>query len=177
MKQADKTATCTLKSEVAMKSSILFLQAAIVLIGIGALTVMLWEPHVEGRNANATCVDIYFKDPFLVYAYVASVPFFVILYQAFKLLRYIGQGKAFSQEAVTAVRTIKRCAMLLVGFVAVGEFVILLNRNGEDDPVGGFFIGFLIAFGSMIIAAAATVLERVLQSGADIRYTSKQTTP
>jgi hypothetical protein len=182
MKQrVDKTATCTLKSEVTMKSSIIFLQVVIVLIGIGALIFMLWEPHIEGRNANATLFDIYFKDPFLVYAYIASIPFFVTLYQAFKLLRYIGQEKAFSQEAVKAVQTIKRCAMLLVGFVAVGEIFILLNRSSEDDPVGGFFIGFLITSGSMIIATAATVFERVLQNGVDIRsenetirYTYKQ---
>src|SRR5882757_4418154 len=63
-----------------------FLQAVIVLIGIGALALMLWEPHIEGRNAHATLFEIYFKDPFLAYAYIASIPFFVALYQAFKVL-------------------------------------------------------------------------------------------
>ena len=71
---------------------------------------MLWEPHVEGRNAHATTFEIYFKDPFLAFAYIASVPFFVGLYQAFKLLGYAGQNKIFTQEAVKALRTIKYCA-------------------------------------------------------------------
>ena len=30
------------------RSSTIFLQAVIVLIAIGALAVMLWEPHIEG---------------------------------------------------------------------------------------------------------------------------------
>jgi hypothetical protein len=39
----------------------IFLQAVIVLIGIGALALMLWEPHIEGRNAHATLFEIYQK--------------------------------------------------------------------------------------------------------------------
>jgi hypothetical protein len=57
-------------------SSTVFLQVVVVLIGIGALAIMLWEPHIEGRNAHATLFEIYFKDPFLAYAYIGSIPFF-----------------------------------------------------------------------------------------------------
>src|SRR6195256_2485457 len=106
------------------RSSTIFLQVVIVLIGIGALALLLWEPHIEGRNAHATPFEIYFKDPFLAYAYIASIPFFVALYQAFKVLGYAGQNKVFSQEAVKALRTIKFCAIVIVGFVAVGEIFI-----------------------------------------------------
>src|SRR5882724_1221426 len=106
------------------RSSTIFLQVVIVLIGIGALALMLWEPHLEGRNMHATLFEIYFKDPFLAYAYLASIPFFVALYQAFKVLGYAGQNKVFSQAAVIALRTIKYCAIAIIGFVAVGEIFI-----------------------------------------------------
>src|ERR1044072_5604928 len=96
----------------------IFLKAVIVLIGIGALALMLWEPHIEGRNAHATLFEIYFKDPFLAYAYLASIPFFVALYQVFKVLGYIGQNKAFSQAPVKALRTIQLCALGIIGFVS-----------------------------------------------------------
>src|SRR5919205_3694303 len=109
------------------RSSTIFLQIVIVLIGIGTLALMLWEPHIEGRNAHATLFEIYFKDPFLAYAYIASIPFFVALYQAFKVLGYAGQNKVFSQEAVKALRTIKYCAISMIGFVAVGEIFIMFS--------------------------------------------------
>ena len=109
-----------------LRGSIRFLKAVLVLVGIGALALMLWEPHLEGRNAHATLFEIYFKDPFLAYAYIASIPFFVALYQAFKVLGYAGQNKVFSQAAVKALRTIKYCAMAIIGFVAVGEVFIML---------------------------------------------------
>ena len=118
------------------KSSTIFLQIVIVLIGIGALALMLWEPHIEGRNAHATLFEIYFKDPFLAYAYIASIPFFVALYQAFKVLGYAGQNKVFSQAAVKALRTIKFCAIAIIGFVAVGEIFIMLGNS--DDRQAGF---------------------------------------
>src|SRR5436190_6164924 len=108
------------------RSSTIFLQIVIVLIGIGTLALLLWEPHIEGRNVHATLFEIYFKDPFLAYAYVASIPFFVALYKAFKVLEYAGQNKVFSETAVKALRTIKYCAITIIGFVAVGEIFIML---------------------------------------------------
>jgi hypothetical protein len=139
----------------------IFLQAVVVLIGIGALAFLLWEPHVEGRNAHATLFAIYFQDPFLAFAYIASIPFFVALYQAFKVLGFARQDKVFSPSAVKALRIIKYCAIAMIGFVAVGEVVIMLNDS--DDRAGGVFMGILIAFGSMVMATAAAMFERTLQ--------------
>ena len=150
-----------------MKRSSIFLQVVIVLIGIGALALMLWEPHIEGRNAQATLFQIYFNDPFLAYAYIASISFFVALYQAFKVLGYAGQNKVFSQAAVKALRTIKYFSISIIGFVAVGEIIIMLGNS--DDRAGGVFMGILIAFGSVVIATATAMFERILQNAVDIK--------
>ena len=146
----------------------LYLRAVLVLIGIGVLAFMLWEPHIEGRNAHATLFEIYFKDPFLAYAYIASIPFFAALYHAFKVLAYAGQNKIFSQAAVQALRTIKYCALAIIGFVAVDEIIIMLN-HGNDDAAGGVFMGVLITFGSIVFATAAAMFERILQNAVDIK--------
>jgi hypothetical protein len=145
----------------------LYLRGVVVLIGIGAIALLLWEPHIEGRNAHATLFEIYFKDPFLAYAYVASIPFFVGLYQAFKVLGYAGRDKEFSPSAVRSLRTIKYCAIALVGFVAVGEVFILSNT--DEDRAGGVFMGLLIAFASVVVATAMALLERALQSAVDMK--------
>jgi hypothetical protein len=158
-----------------MRSSTTFLQIVLVLVGIGAFAVMLWEPHIEGRNVGATAFEIYFKDPFLAYAYIASVPFFAALYQAFKALGYAGQDKVFSPEAVQALRTIKYCARAMIGFVALGEIFIMLGES--DDRAGGVFMGVLIAFGSAVIAAAAAMFERILQGAMDGRHSFRERLP
>jgi len=139
----------------------LLLRLMLVLIGAGALTFLLWEPHIEGRNANATVFAIYFKDPFLAYAYVGSTPFFIGLYQAFKVLGHAGNNNEFSPMAVRSVRTIKYCAFALIGFVAVGEIFIVLGES--DDRAGGVFMGILITFASIVVAIAMRLFERALQ--------------
>ncbi|OGZ45539.1 MAG: hypothetical protein A3C84_04175 [Candidatus Ryanbacteria bacterium RIFCSPHIGHO2_02_FULL_48_12] len=151
------------------KSSTILLQVVIVLIGIGALVLLLWEPQIEGRNAHATPFEIYFKDPFLACAYIASIPFFVALYQAFTLLGYVGQNKVFSQAAVNTLRTIKYCAMSLVGFVVAGEACLFIVQRGKDDIAGGVFMGLLMIFFFGVIAIAATMFERLLQNAVDIK--------
>jgi hypothetical protein len=149
------------------RRSTLFLQVVIVLIGIVAAALLLWEPWVEGVNANATTLsEIYFDDPFLAFAYVGSISFFVALYQAFKVLGYVRNYKTFSQATVNALRTIQYCALTIIGFVAIGEVFILLN-HGSDDPIGGVFMGILITIGSITMAATATMVEGIVQHAMD----------
>jgi hypothetical protein len=146
-----------------------FLQMVIVALGIGALALLLWEPRIEGVNAHATSLsDIYFDDPFLMLVYIGSIPFFVALYQAVRVLGYVGKNKVFSPMVVKAVRTIKYCAIAIIGFVVLEEIFIMMT-HGNDDSAGGVAIGVLIAFGSIVAATAAAVVQRMLQHGVDLK--------
>ena len=150
------------------RSSTAFLQTLIVLIGIGALTLMLWEPHIEGRNAHATPFEIYFKDPFLALVYAGSIPFFIALYQAFKVLGYVGRNKVFSPEVAKALRTIKYCALAIIGFVVAEEiFIMLMNNRDNDNPGAPIFMGVLIIFPSIIVAVAAAMFEQILHNAVE----------
>lgn len=154
-----------------MKRSLtIFLQVVIVLIGIGALALLVWMPQIEGRNANARQFEIYFNDPFLLLIYAGAVPFFIALYQAFKLLGYVRQNKVFSTAALKALRFIKYCALAIIGFVVVEELFIILSGNlDSDNPGAPIFMGVLITFPAIVVAAAAAVFERILQNAVDIK--------
>jgi cytochrome bd-type quinol oxidase subunit 2 len=152
------------------RSSTIFLQVVIVLLGMAVLALLLWEPHIEGRNKNATLFEIYFKDPLLALVYAGSIPFFIALYQAFKVLQYVGQNKAFSPEVVKALRTIKYCALAIIGFVVVEEiFIMLMSNRDNDNPGVPVFMGILITFPSIVVAAAAAMFERILQNAVEIK--------
>ena len=139
------------------------LQIAVVLIGIGALGFMLWEPHIEGRNAHATVFEIYFKDPFLAYVYLGSTPFFVALYRGFALSGHLRQGRVVSQVTLDALRTLRRCAMALIGFVALGAVFILMSGEKEDRPAG-IFMSFLLILASSVVAIAVAMSARKVQN-------------
>jgi hypothetical protein len=149
------------------RSSTVFLQAVVVLIGLGALAVLLVEPQFEGRNAHATQFEVYFKDPFLAYAYIASTAFFLALYQAFKVLGYAGRNMVFSPDAVKALRTIKYCAIASIGFIAGGVVFLLLSESDDRPPI--VMMGTLATFGLIVIASAAAMFERILQHAVEMK--------
>lgn len=147
--------------------SILFLKLATIIIGISALAVLIRFPQTEGRNINADLFTIYFRDPFLVYIYLGAMPFFIALYQAFKFWGYIGADKAFSGDAVRALRKIKYCAWVSIGFLVTDEIFIVVVNRGRDDIAGGVFMGILLSFAAAVIATTAAVFEKLFQEAID----------
>ena len=150
------------------KSSTVFLQTVIVLIGIVTLAIMIRFPLTEGRAVNLDLFSIY-ADPFIVYGYLASIPFFVALYQAFKLLGYIGHNKVFSLSSVKALGTIKYCAITQGVLIVMAALYIRMFHANEDDPAGFIAIAILATFISAVIATAAAVSQRLLQNAVDIK--------
>lgn len=158
------------KSYIMKRIPIIFLQAVVIITGIAALTFMLWEPHIEGRNIDSTLFEIYFKDPFLIYVYIASMSFFGGLYQVFKLLRYIGQNNLFTQNSLSALRTIKHCAIALITFVLGAEaYFFIVQSNKGEDIAGGVMIGFFMIFIALIIATMVTLFEKILQNAVEMK--------
>lgn len=152
------------------RSSTIFLQIVVVLIGAVALALLLWEPHLEGRNANATLFQIYFQDPLLALVYIGSIPFFMALYQTFQMLGRVGRNETFSPEVVKALRIIRYCALAVIGFVIVEELFILIMSGGDNDNPGApILMGLLIVLPSIVVAVAASMFERILQNAVDLK--------
>jgi len=149
------------------RGPIIFLKAVILFIGIVALASLIRFPLTEGRAANLDLFSIYW-DSFIAYIYAASIPFFVALYQVFKLLGYIGQNKAFSSSSVKALKNIKYCAIAQSILIVIAALYIRIFYAEGDDPAGFIAIGILTAFVSVVIATAAAVFGKLLQSAADI---------
>lgn len=148
------------------RTATIFLQAVILTIGAGILVWLLWEPHGEGVNAQSGFFEVYL-DPFIAYIYIASVPFFVAVYESVKFLGYVRRDQIFSQRSVRALRTIKYCALVLIGFAAL-SVLFMIGGDREDRPAG-VFLRLLITFPSIVLAAAAAISERVLQNAVDIK--------
>ncbi len=152
------------------RSSTIFLQIVIVLVGVAALALLLWEPQIEGVNKNRTNFEIYFQDPFLALVYVGSIPFFMALYQAIRALGYVGRNQAFSPEVVRALWFIKYCALAVIGFVVLELLFILLSGNLDDENPGApIFLALLIILPSIVITTVAAMLERLLQNAVELK--------
>ncbi len=148
--------------------SIIFLQGVIVLVGLVALAIMIRFPLTEGRAENLELFSIY-ADPFILYVYAASIPFFIALYKAFKLLGYIGQDKAFSLKSVSTLRSIKHCAFVLSIFIVMAGVYIRIFHHKDDDPAGFLALCMVTTFLTLAVATAVSVFEKILQKGMDLK--------
>ncbi|MBU2526496.1 MAG: DUF2975 domain-containing protein [Bacteroidetes bacterium] len=151
-----------------LKVSTIFLQATVLLTGLVALAILIYFPLTEGRATNLDVFSIYI-DPFILYAYVASLAFFVALYKAFILLSYIRKNTVFTANAARALRNIKHCAITLsVSIVAAGVF-IRFTHDKADDPAGFLAISIVMAFVALVVATATAILEKLLQDAIEMK--------
>jgi hypothetical protein len=128
---------------------------------------MIWLPQAEGRAMNLDIVSIY-TDPFIIYGYIASIPFFIGLHQAFKLLNLIDKGHAFSQGAVNTLKNMKVASLCLIGSIALALFYIRFFAHG-DDPAGPTMLGMCLALAFGVIGTAAAIFQKLLQNAIDIK--------
>ena len=147
---------------------ILFLQAVIVLMGVVALSIMIRFPLTEGRAQNLDLFSIY-ADPFILYAYAASLAFFVALYKAIRILGYIRQDRLFTLKSVRTLKSIKYCAIILIIMIGLGGIYIRIFHAEGDDPAGFLALCMLMIFINIAIATAVAVLERLLQNAVDMK--------
>jgi hypothetical protein len=149
------------------RGSTLFLRMAVFLIGTPVLALcvygLLW---LANNPANPDYAHMLY--PIVVGMYVSVIPFFIALYQAFKLLSYIDKNQAFSELSVKALKNIKFCAMTISGlYVVILPFVFLVAQ--QDDAPGLVIIGMIPTFASLVIAVFAAVLQKLLKDAIDIK--------
>lgn len=144
-------------------SSTLFLKGVVVFIGMVVLALcILVIPHYIRSDTTG-----YYR-PILIGMYVPAIPFFIALYQAWKLLRYIDENKAFSELSVKTLKNIKYCAITISAMYVAGMPYIYYAANKDDAP-GVIVIGLVIIFASIVIATFAAVLQKLIQNALDIK--------
>jgi len=149
------------------RGTTLFLKLAVFLIGSPVLALgifgLYWLPN---NPVNPDYAHILY--PIVVGMYVSVIPFFIALYQAFKLLSYIDKNQAFSELSVISLKNIKFCAMTISGlYVVILPFVFLVADL--DDAPGLVIVGMVPVFASMVIAVFAAVLQKLLKEAIDIK--------
>ncbi len=146
----------------------IFLQVVLVLIGMVALTTMLWLPLTEGRAKTLSLVSIY-ADPLIIYVYTSSLAFFVALYKGFTWLSYIRQNTVFSTSSVRAIKGIKHCAIILSVCIVIAGLYIRIYHHREDDPAGFLALCIIGIFVCIIVATVMAILEKIQHNAIDMQ--------
>ncbi len=157
------------------QATTLFLKLAVIFIGIPVLAVCIFLMPKIGNFAGELYPDIaYMKFLVLIDMYAAAIPFYLALYQTFKLLSYIDKNQAFSELSVKALNNIKYCAITISTVYLLGTPLYYLMGK-KIDPPSFIPIGLVIIFSSMVIAVFAAVLQRLLQEAINIKSENELT--
>lgn len=146
-----------------MKGETWFLKIAIILIGIPVLALCIFVvPRIGNLAAFLFPAASYIKYLVLVDLYATAIPFYFALYQSFKLLVYIEKGNTFTELAVRALKNIKHCAIAISSLYVLGMPIFYLMAEVDDAP-GIILIGLIMIFASLVVAAFASFLQKLLE--------------
>ncbi|MGD7045991.1 DUF2975 domain-containing protein [Jeotgalibacillus proteolyticus] len=149
------------------QGSTLFLKTAVILMGIPVLALSVaCMPWLVENPVNPDYSHILY--PIVIGLYLSVIPYFITLFQAFKLLGYIDKNQAFSLLSVKALKKIKYCALIISAvYAAILPFVFLVAQL--DDAPGLILIGMVPVGASFIIAIFAAVLQQLLKQAIDLK--------
>jgi hypothetical protein len=146
-----------------------FLRAAIFFIGIVVIAVCIFGLPAMWKGGSAE-FPMASNSILLIMIglYLTTVPFFIALWQALKLLSYIDQNTAFSDLSVRALRNIKQCAISIAVLYIAGVPLLFPIADADDAP-GLMVIGAAIACIPIVIAVFAALLQKLLQNAIDFK--------
>lgn len=154
------------------QGSTLFLKLAVIIMGVPVLAACIFllpqlaKEAMKHAATGATLAYVVFA--LLIIMYVSAIPFYFALYQALKLLSYIDKNQAFSQVSVTALKSIKKCAITISGLYVVALPFVYIIAEWDDAP-GLILLGMVMVGAPMVIAVFAAVLQRLLQEAINIK--------
>lgn len=147
---------------------IIFLRAAIFFMAAGVLTLC--------ALLTLLVKDIHLEFPaysYAVYAvfgaiYATTIPYFIGIFKAWKLLNLIEGGRTFSHESAKTMGLIAACAAAISAiYIASLPFLYIWADN--DDAPGLVVIGMVLVCVPMIIAVFAALLQRLISEAAALK--------
>ena len=149
---------------IVLKLETLFLRLVVVFLAVPVLALCIFVVPGMGRYAAETVLPLFPPVKFFVWLvlYVSAAAYYVALYQAFNLLRFIDRNVAFSELSVEALKKIKYCAVA-IGILHSLVLPLYYFVAKEDDAPGVVLVGCFVPFASLVIAVFAAVLQKLLQ--------------
>lgn len=145
-----------------MKKETLFLKIALGILCIPVILLAFIGLPLLIREA----LGAFPKQLALIYIafgsiYLSAIPFFTVIFQAFKLLLLIDKKEAFSKSAVHKLMIIKVSAFIISGLYVFTLPLFYMAAEYDDAP-GVIIVGLIVIFAAFVIAIFAAVLEKLL---------------
>ncbi|TFE03841.1 DUF2975 domain-containing protein [Jeotgalibacillus salarius] len=158
-------------STLLLKLTLFVLAIPILIVCVYAFPVLVFDV-IDQALAGETLAIVLLG--FILIMYAAAIPYFLSLYQAFKLLLNIDKNRAFSAQSVISLKLIKKNAVLIsLLFSMALPFIVVVARS--DDTPGFILIGIIIVGASLVIGVFAAILEKLLWEAIELKRENELT--
>jgi hypothetical protein len=156
--------------QVMKQGSTFLLRAAVLALGAVVLALCIFALPASWRAVPGEySPDISYAFYGILSAmYVATVPFFIALHQALRLLSYIDKNKAFSVYSVRALKRIAYCAAAVSAVFALVLPLFYVWAQADDAP-GLVIIGMILCGAPLVVSVFAAVLQRLLNEAIEMK--------
>ena len=153
-----------------VKRETLFLKMAVVFIGIPILAlcvlILTWIIKDAATSSTRMATVLY---GILAVMVVSAIPFFMALFQAFKLLNFIDLNNAFSELSVIALKNINHYKAAISGLYVLSMPLFFIVGEIDDAP-GVILVGMVFVFAPLVVSVFAAVLQKLLQNAIEIKH-------
>ncbi|MEK9157911.1 MAG: DUF2975 domain-containing protein [Patescibacteria group bacterium] len=151
------------------RPSTIFLKTTLFVMAGALLAFCIFAIPAISRGVGVEWPHLaHLEYPILIGGYLTAIPFFIALYQAFKLLGYIDKNTAFSELSVKALKYIKYCGIAM-SVLYVAGLPLLFQIADADDAPGLVAIGLVLAVAPLVVSVFAAVLQKLVQNAIDIK--------
>lgn len=145
------------------QASTLFLKATLCVMGASVLAFCIFAIPAISSGVGAEWPQLaHLQYPILIGGYATAVPFFIALYQAFRILNAISRNTAFSKVSVEALKYIKYCGIAMSVLYLAGMPIVFQVADADDAP-GLVLFGMLLAAAPAVVAVFAAILQKLAQ--------------
>ncbi len=142
-------------STIILRIAILFLAFIIIALCVSSVWLKLTD------DPNSIYNYLYYI--FMAGVFSSAIPFFIVLYHAFRLLNNIDSGNIFSDLSIDSLKFIIYCAGIIFVICTAGGLPFFYHMAQLDDAPGLMVIGFIISGSSFVITVFAFILKFLLQ--------------
>lgn len=149
------------------------LKFLVSLAAVMGLVLCFWFAPVLGRMMAETEPRLaYLYWPCLIYIWIACIPVYMALFEAWQIFSNIGKNRSFIRENVHRLKKITKLSIaeVLLYFLAA---VILLMVDLVSFNV--FVAIFIILFASMFVSVCASVLSHLVSKAVELQDESDLT--
>ncbi|TCP52568.1 DUF2975 family protein [Tumebacillus sp. BK434] len=152
-----------------MKRETLFLKAAVILMGVPVLALCIFfVPAISNFMAELYPEAAYLQYLLMIGLYATAIPYYIALYQTFRLLTHMNRNKSFSELSFQALKNIKYCATAISMLHVLNLPLYYLMAKRVDPPII-MPVGWGLIFSALVIAVFAAVLQKLVKHAIDIK--------